>query len=355
MSPPSARKPPLRHLLSDLHVYPPLLPLHFASTSIRTSTSNSLSKKGKERGTGGRRGGHVFAGQAEGEEGEGLREAIRPTEQTEAPATAATESPLTATIRELDPYSPTELADLANLYCAYLLEEYDRTGEAAPGFPVAVFLRTILVKIDGHTIGFCSIDTTRYAVELVYLDPAYRHGGLGRSLLAWLASGCPQPMRAKAPLSPAGYALVHSLGIQPSQPGRDEEEAAEQSRVDLHRTLVAHCRHKRIGNPARPCPRCFRKHLTTTAETVIAAYSVIAAEAAGDLPPIYDPRKGGTPVNVEDVIAERIEAARRRIAADRERRARFKRARDAGLVQRYRIKTALLDAVSNATPAASGA
>lgn len=58
--------------------------------------------------------------------------------------------------------------------------------------------------------------------------------------------------------------------------------------------------------------------------------------------------------DVNDIVAERIEAARRRIAADRERRARQKRARTAGLVQRYAIKTALLDAISNATPAASG-
>lgn len=59
--------------------------------------------------------------------------------------------------------------------------------------------------------------------------------------------------------------------------------------------------------------------------------------------------------DVNDIVAERIEAARRRIAADRERRARQKRARDAGLIARYRIKAALLDQISNATPAASGA
>lgn len=57
-------------------------------------------------------------------------------------------------------------------------------------------------------------------------------------------------------------------------------------------------------------------------------------------------------MNVDDVVQQRIEAARRRIAADKADRARRKAARAAGLVQRYRIKTAYLD---NTTPAASGA
>jgi hypothetical protein len=59
--------------------------------------------------------------------------------------------------------------------------------------------------------------------------------------------------------------------------------------------------------------------------------------------------------DVNDLVQQRIEAARRKIAADKARRARQKRARDAGLVQRYRIKTAYLDQLDNTTLAASGA
>lgn len=60
-------------------------------------------------------------------------------------------------------------------------------------------------------------------------------------------------------------------------------------------------------------------------------------------------------MNVDDVIAQKIEAARRREAAEREARARRQRARDAGLTARYRRKIAYLDQFDNASLAASGA
>lgn len=59
-------------------------------------------------------------------------------------------------------------------------------------------------------------------------------------------------------------------------------------------------------------------------------------------------------VNVDDVVRERIEVARRKIRADRERRARQKRARDAGLALRHAAKLRNLAAFDNTTPAASG-
>lgn len=196
---------------------------------------------------------------------------------TETPTVSA---PRTATITEFDPTSTQDVHAVTALYRDYLLEEHDRTGEAALGLPVAAFLRTLLVQIDGHTIGLCSIDTQRHAVELLYLAPDYRSHGLGHDLLAWLAASCPEPMRAKAPLSPSGWALVHKLGIQPTEPGDEEERAAAQSLDRLHHEIHATCRHKRTGNPARPCPRCYRKHLSAAARGVVLTYTAVAGAVA---------------------------------------------------------------------------
>lgn len=58
-------------------------------------------------------------------------------------------------------------------------------------------------------------------------------------------------------------------------------------------------------------------------------------------------------MNIEDVIAQKVEAARRRIATDRDRRERQQRARSAGLAVRHAAKLRNLS-VSNATPCPSG-
>lgn len=66
-------------------------------------------------------------------------------------------------------------------------------------------------------------------------------------------------------------------------------------------------------------------------------------------------------MNIDDVIRERIEAARRRIVADKERRVRLAAARTAGLAKRHAQKLRnlaadrLSAATDNATPAVSGA
>lgn len=66
-------------------------------------------------------------------------------------------------------------------------------------------------------------------------------------------------------------------------------------------------------------------------------------------------------MNVDDVIRERIEAARRRSAAEKERRTRLAAARARGLARRHAqklrnlAKDSLTLATDNSTPAASGA
>jgi hypothetical protein len=51
-------------------------------------------------------------------------------------------------------------------------------------------------------------------------------------------------------------------------------------------------------------------------------------------------------MNVDDVVAERIEQARRRIEANKRRRATQQAARQAGLIARHRVKLARLEADS---------
>lgn len=60
-------------------------------------------------------------------------------------------------------------------------------------------------------------------------------------------------------------------------------------------------------------------------------------------------------MNVDDVVQQRIESARRRIEAQRADRERRKRARARGLAARHAAKLRhLAEGVSNLTPAASG-
>jgi hypothetical protein len=56
-------------------------------------------------------------------------------------------------------------------------------------------------------------------------------------------------------------------------------------------------------------------------------------------------------MNVDDVVAERIAAARARIEANKRRRATQQAARQAGLIARHRVKLARLEAEASSVPA----
>ncbi|QKW41720.1 hypothetical protein [Streptomyces microflavus] len=61
-------------------------------------------------------------------------------------------------------------------------------------------------------------------------------------------------------------------------------------------------------------------------------------------------------MNVDDVVAAKVEAARRKIANDKRRRAELKAARDRGLAARHANKLRhLAGQLDNYTPAASAA
>ncbi|MDX3314565.1 GNAT family N-acetyltransferase [Streptomyces sp. ME08-AFT2] len=180
--------------------------------------------------------------------------------------------------RPFDPRSADQVRRLTDLYRAYLHEELERTGYAVAGLPVAAYLNTFLVWLDDDVIGFYSLDFTRYAVELIYLEPQHRGKGIARAVFTRLKMTCPVPMRAKVPLSPSGQALVDSVGIGVTEPTDEEEQSAAESLDDVHRVLSKECNHKR-GNPARPCRRCYRRALSVTAETVVSGYATVARTA----------------------------------------------------------------------------
>ncbi|WP_392668629.1 hypothetical protein [Streptomyces sp. LN785] len=60
-------------------------------------------------------------------------------------------------------------------------------------------------------------------------------------------------------------------------------------------------------------------------------------------------------MNVDDIVAAKIEAARRQVADRKRIREELAAARKRGLAHRYRVKLAYLDQLNNATPAASAA
>ncbi|MEU2718270.1 GNAT family N-acetyltransferase [Streptomyces sp. NPDC007205] len=171
-----------------------------------------------------------------------------------------------------DPFDPTsdEHVDvLTGMYADYLVEEQDRTGHMVPGYAVAGFLRTAIIRINGQPAGFFSADLKRYSIELIYVKPEYRGQGVATLALAHLAHACPQPMDLKAPLSPGGEALAKRLrlGVAESTPEQIQEnrEAIRQA----EQALKQRCQHKRTGDPRRPCKPCYRTGLRKYARIVI--------------------------------------------------------------------------------------
>ncbi|MER5209426.1 GNAT family N-acetyltransferase [Streptomyces sp. NPDC002838] len=147
---------------------------------------------------------------------------------------------------------------LTLLFKDYLFEGLDRLGHFPSGLPIANWLNTVVLYVDGQPAGFCAADLTRYAIELIYVAPVYRRQGIAQRLLADLRDSCPEQMRIKAPLSPACQALVERLGIPVSEPTAAEEAKGEQAVAELHETIRRHCKHPRKGAPQRPCRRCYR-------------------------------------------------------------------------------------------------
>lgn len=175
----------------------------------------------------------------------------------------------------LNPRSVDHVRELTAMFTAYIHEELDRTGEAAPGMPVADFLTTLIITTGDEITGFCSLDIARHAVELIYVRPPHRRQGVASRLLRYLAAGCPGTLGAKSPLTPAGRALAEALDLRVIEMPPGEVAAAERSMRRLDRDLSRQCHHRR-GNPARPCRRCYRQAMSRTAEVIVSVYAARA-------------------------------------------------------------------------------
>ena len=191
--------------------------------------------------------------------------------ETQAPLVHAT---------KFDHRSDRDVEAVTLLFKDYLLEELDRLGHFPSGIPIANWLNTIVLYVDGQPVGFCSADLTRYAIELIYVAPTHRRLGIARRILADLRDSCPERMRIKAPLSPACRALVEDLGIPMSMPTPGEEARGEQAIKDLHETIRRHFKHRRVGSPLRPCRRCYQVLLRRAAVAMVTEPSVVMRNAA---------------------------------------------------------------------------
>ncbi|MFD9249602.1 GNAT family N-acetyltransferase [Streptomyces bottropensis] len=184
---------------------------------------------------------------------------------------AATQPTLTDSV--FDPTRDEDVDTLVRLYGDYLVEELERTGHMVPGMAVAGFLRTEILRMDGEPAGFVSADLARYSVEVIYVSPGFRGMGAATLVLANMVRTCPQPLALKAPLSPGGEALAARLGLRVSEPTPEQARDVEESVRDGERMMMLRCRHKRTGDPRKPCMRCYRPGVRRYADGLVRRYA----------------------------------------------------------------------------------
>ncbi|MFE9170872.1 GNAT family N-acetyltransferase [Streptomyces kebangsaanensis] len=170
-----------------------------------------------------------------------------------------------------NPRSHTHARRITELFTGYLLEEYDRIGDYAPGLPVALHLNTLIVYAGDDIAGFCSADPHAYALELIYLDPAYRGRGIATAIVTQMRQTCPKPMGARMPFTPHGQALVTRTGLRPHQPGESALQDAAEQLAEINRDIRRECPHRR-GHPAKACRRCYRQALRRSATHIVRTY-----------------------------------------------------------------------------------
>ncbi|WP_042427403.1 hypothetical protein [Streptacidiphilus anmyonensis] len=171
-----------------------------------------------------------------------------------------------------DPAKPEHVQQITDLFTLYLAEDFERTRFAPMGHPVGFHLRTLTVWDGPAMVAFCSIDTARYSIELIYVTPTHRRQGIAETVYRDLKSSCPRELHVKGPLSPAGLALAERVGL-PVDHGT-EDEIAESAKVDaeFHSTLRAVCGHSR-GNPLHACSRCYQRAFRRVARAIVGNYA----------------------------------------------------------------------------------
>ncbi|MFE4408356.1 GNAT family N-acetyltransferase [Streptomyces sp. NPDC056821] len=170
-----------------------------------------------------------------------------------------------------NPRSYTHVRRITELYSAYLLEEYDRINDYAPGLPVAAHINTLVVRAGDEIAGFCSADPHACALELIYLAPEHRGRGIAAAIVTQMRQACPKPMGAKMPFTPHGQALVERTRLRPIQPSESALQDAAEQLKDINRVIRKECPHRR-GNPSKACRRCYRQALRRSATHIVQTY-----------------------------------------------------------------------------------
>lgn len=166
------------------------------------------------------------------------------------------------TLEDFDPRRAQDVESVQRMFTDYLLEEFDRIGELAFGSPVGDWLATRFIRVNGQDAGFIAVDAGRYAVEILYIAPAFRSRGLARMTLAELDRICPQKLAVKTPLSPGGEALATLLDLDRADNFPEEAAKNEEHLRIMLDGIKQTCPHgKRSGDPRKPCARCYRKYL----------------------------------------------------------------------------------------------
>lgn len=181
---------------------------------------------------------------------------------------------------EYNPQSMHECVGLAAMYSKYLEEELDRTGHMAPGFPVASFLRTVIIWTGNKPAGFVSIDIDRASVELIWVAEHCRGQGIATEALSKLASSCPRPMELKAPLSPGGEVLAERLGLNLAHSTPEHIQEAKAAISSVEQMMRRMCKHKRkSGDPRRTCRKCYVTCLRRHASNIVGAHAHMARKS----------------------------------------------------------------------------
>ncbi|WP_392968196.1 GNAT family N-acetyltransferase [Streptomyces sp. LN245] len=184
-----------------------------------------------------------------------------------------TAEPAANLLTPFDPRSPRQVHRLIRMHQAYVTEELERDGHLAHGHPVGSHLTTYWLQHHGQTAGFCSVDESANALELIYIDPRHRRHGLARRAFAELAAGQAEPVRVKSPLTPSMQALVDALDLDSPWSPRQAQAYARQLQETEH-ALSRYCPHLSVDAPQTPCLDCYRRSVVQGAEDLIGRHLV---------------------------------------------------------------------------------
>ncbi|QQM42822.1 hypothetical protein [Streptomyces liliifuscus] len=181
-----------------------------------------------------------------------------------------------------DPFHDRHIQHVTDLFRGYLHEEFERTGRDADGFPVAPYLRTLLVYAANVPVALCAADPRHKAVELLYVRPEVRRLGLGRHILTWVRGQCPGQLRVKPPVTPACAALAASLGIPVAEVTDDERKQRQATSRRFEQLIAERCRHRKARPPAgKPCRICLQNYVDAMPDRIVgqqvAAMRMVAA------------------------------------------------------------------------------